>query len=299
MTRFARAGGSKASNKKIPEDGTPWTILKGDSTTEQSTRTTCDEPNYNEQNSSTINPGASGKCIISTSDKGNAWSCISDNAEDISVKRNRKLAKRSGDEDFDETSPSKKPLTYLNPLGWRVSDSEKKSIEELKNKLLKDGVNLDIINKKIKVRINKLRKKTIKSKRCYKCQKSGHVLADCPENNASDVCFKCGSTEHKFKACKEKKSTDKFAFAKCFICKEHGHISTSCPDNPSGLYPYGGGCHECGDVTHFSRDCPKLKNETKKQITLPLLSNDVEGLPEDSPKTVCVRKIKTANVVNF
>lgn len=28
MTRFARAKGSKASNEKAPEDGTPWEVMK-------------------------------------------------------------------------------------------------------------------------------------------------------------------------------------------------------------------------------------------------------------------------------
>lgn len=28
MTRFARAKGSKASNEKAPEDGTPWDVMK-------------------------------------------------------------------------------------------------------------------------------------------------------------------------------------------------------------------------------------------------------------------------------
>lgn len=28
MTRFARAKGSKSSNEKAPEDGTPWEVMK-------------------------------------------------------------------------------------------------------------------------------------------------------------------------------------------------------------------------------------------------------------------------------
>lgn len=28
MTRFARAKGSKASNERAPEDGTPWEVMK-------------------------------------------------------------------------------------------------------------------------------------------------------------------------------------------------------------------------------------------------------------------------------
>lgn len=28
MTRFARASGSKASNERAPEDGTPWEVMK-------------------------------------------------------------------------------------------------------------------------------------------------------------------------------------------------------------------------------------------------------------------------------
>lgn len=37
-----------------------------------------------------------------------------------------------------------------------------------------------------------------------------------------------------------------------------GHISRQCPDNPRGIYPKGGACKECGDVTHLKKDCPKV-----------------------------------------
>ena len=97
----------------------------------------------------------------------------------------------------------------------------------------------------------------------------------------SDVCYKCGSTEHSYHDCKVSKS---FGFVECFICREQGHIARECPDNPRGLYPKGGACKLCGDVTHFKKDCPttmEIKKTTK--IELPLLDNrNVEALEENS-----------------
>lgn len=37
-----------------------------------------------------------------------------------------------------------------------------------------------------------------------------------------------------------------------------GHIARQCPDNPKGLYPNGGCCKLCGDVTHLRKDCPTV-----------------------------------------
>jgi hypothetical protein len=37
-----------------------------------------------------------------------------------------------------------------------------------------------------------------------------------------------------------------------------GHIARQCPDNPKGLYPNGGNCKLCGDVTHLRKDCPTV-----------------------------------------
>jgi len=72
---------------------------------------------------------------------------------------------------------------------------------------------------------------------CFNCRKSGHGVQDCPEkthgmdkNLKSRVCFICGSKDHR---------------------------ALQCPSNPRGLYPDGGGCKFCGDVTHLYMACPK------------------------------------------
>ncbi|CAH2044009.1 unnamed protein product, partial [Iphiclides podalirius] len=92
-------------------------------------------------------------------------------------------------------------------------------------------------------------------------------------DSAEGVCFKCGSTEHRQFECKVQRDKE-FRFATCFICKEAGHIARQCPDNPKGLYPNGGCCKLCGDVTHLKKDCPttNLKKE-ETSIKLQTLDN--------------------------
>lgn len=108
---------------------------------------------------------------------------------------------------------------------------------------------------------------------CFNCRKSGHILSDCPELGGQEeagtgICFKCGSTEHTHFECKVSKDSA-YRYAKCFICHEQGHISSQCPDNPKGVYPNGGCCKICGDVTHLKKDCPNLM-KTKEENTITL-----------------------------
>jgi len=76
---------------------------------------------------------------------------------------------------------------------------------------------------------------------------------------------------------------DNFRFAECFICKEQGHIAKQCPDNPRGLYPKGGACTVCGDVTHFKRDCPKHLESQKDEEDVGTMKRSVwsEDLDEE------------------
>ncbi|XP_024521754.1 uncharacterized protein C683.02c-like [Selaginella moellendorffii] len=49
------------------------------------------------------------------------------------------------------------------------------------------------------------------------------------------------------------------SFADCFLCKK----GQNCPRNTCGIYPKGGCCKLCGEVTHLGRDCPTKTKDTK------------------------------------
>ena len=72
---------------------------------------------------------------------------------------------------------------------------------------------------------------------CFNCRRPGHGVEDCPEK-----------TEGMGKKLKDRV---------CFICGEKDHRALNCPSNPRGLYPEGGSCKFCGDVTHYYHACPK------------------------------------------
>ena len=103
---------------------------------------------------------------------------------------------------------------------------------------------------------------------CFNCRKSGHGVQDCPEkthgmdkNLKSRVCFICGSKDHR---------------------------ALQCPSNPRGLYPDGGGCKFCGDVTHLYMACPKKLGsssiETLSQLSYLLLIIVIQGRRRQSKK---------------
>jgi len=164
--------------------------------------------------------------------------------------------------------------------GFRVLQEDQIRLTKLFKELKKKGLTKEELTAAIKRERRIAEKRLDKNKRmqCYKCRKTGHLLADCPlatdasENSAapdSGICFKCGSLEHKSKECNfQVRGKEVYKFATCFICKEEGHLSKACPDNPRGRYPDGGGCKECGSVEHLLRDCPVkqakiLKKEAK------------------------------------
>lgn len=190
--------------------------------------------------------------------------------------------------------------------GFPIMKKDAERLEELKNSMVKKGIPKSEVQRTIKLERRRAEKALARLKRdvCYNCRKGGHNLSDCPElkskipgvDAAEGVCFKCGSTEHRQFECKVQRDKE-FRFATCFICKEAGHIARQCPDNPKGLYPNGGCCKLCGDVTHLRKDCPTVKDKKEEtSIKLQTLDNaeNIEGIDQKfkSSPTETVKKPK-------
>lgn len=173
--------------------------------------------------------------------------------------------------------------------GFFVTQEDAERLTKLKDDMFKKGLPFKDIKGAIKLERRRAEKALarLKKKVCFHCRKSGHALSECPEiidshEKAMNICYKCGSTEHTAYNCKVTHG-NQFRFAECFICKEQGHIAKQCPDNPKGLYPRGGACKQCGDVTHLKKDCPQLI-EKKEEMTITAGLRDdrmIEVLDED------------------
>ena len=146
--------------------------------------------------------------------------------------------------------------------GFPVKEEDAIRLKELKKKLLASKLPHVEIKRTMQLERRRAEKalSRIRKQVCFHCRQSGHILAHCPNLKGdadlaveSGICFKCGSTEHLHTQCRHVLG-DNYKFATCFICKQEGHISKQCPDNPKGLYPEGGSCRLCGDVTHMKRD---------------------------------------------
>lgn len=147
-----------------------------------------------------------------------------------------------------------------------------------------------------------------RKKLCFNCRQSGHNLSECPNLDKSQqvefgtgICFKCGSTEHTHFECKVVRD-DQYKFAQCFICKEQGHIARQCPDNNRGLYPKGGACKVCGDVTHLKKDCPKFQMQQEQQavVAKTIDSGEIETLEDEIGNKVSIKsKANVAKIVKF
>jgi len=128
-------------------------------------------------------------------------------------------------------------------------------------------------------------KRRLMSAVCFKCRKTGHKIADCPEANSTDeltscqVCYKCGSTEHVVSACKL--ITKGFPFANCFVCKKVGHLSKDCEENCNGLYPNGGSCRRCGQLDHFVKDCPSTLSKQQKDESISISMHENEDVDDE------------------
>ncbi|CAG0913411.1 unnamed protein product [Notodromas monacha] len=248
MTRWARSATSKASNRRVPEDGTPWEKLQAQSTSREA--------------------------VSGDESKG------SDSIESDDPKKEEELAARKREVErkkfFFEgswvTAETKSSLIEL-----------RKASEEIPNETAKLKIESEI---RLLRRREEKTTKRLKRKLCFRCRSGDHQLADCPETElntalldsagslirgvSSGICFRCGSDKHIAKHCNGKVSAKKgkYPFATCFICTEKGHISSECPKNTKGIYLNGGSCRLCGSVLHLRKECPGLKR-TEYDIARP------------------------------
>lgn len=194
--------------------------------------------------------------------------------------------------------------------GFNVTLKDAEKLKKLRAEMFKEGIPKAKLEAALKLERRRAEKALSRLKKavCFHCRKSGHVLSQCPsltesQNTGTGICYKCGSTEHLAVECKVVRGSS-FQFAECFICKEQGHIARQCPDNPRGLYPNGGACRECGDVTHLKRDCPKVVSKKEgEQMTVGIRNDrNLELLDEEivTRKTEKTKKYATKkSVVKF
>ncbi|XP_013148247.1 PREDICTED: zinc finger CCHC domain-containing protein 9-like [Papilio polytes] len=191
-----------------------------------------------------------------------------------------------------------KEIELIRFDGFPIMKKDAERLTELKNNMIKKGIPKSEVQRTMKLERRRAEKALARMKRevCYNCRKGGHNLSDCPElkskipgvDSAEGVCFKCGSTEHRQFECKVQRDKE-FRFATCFICKEAGHIARQCPDNPKGLYPNGGCCKLCGDVTHLKKDCPTMKDkreETSIKLNTLSASDNLEDIAQKTGNNV-------------
>uniref|UniRef100_A0A146LIT8 Zinc finger CCHC domain-containing protein 9 n=2 Tax=Lygus hesperus TaxID=30085 RepID=A0A146LIT8_LYGHE len=299
MVRFARIKGNhtKSSFNKVPEEASSWSELKVAESGEQEAKGNSNEQTKIESKIekvrgvwSEFEPESKGK-KRKKKDKIGVVAGNTDDAGDKNVdgqktavaKKKKKLRLEKEAEGIEFKRRKAETNEFLLSVdgvetkltkfdGYLVTEKDAERLEKLREDLKTRGEDEKKIYALIKMerrkaeRFVKIKKKSL----CFHCRKGGHNLSDCPELETkavpvapgSGICFKCGSTEHRLPQCKSKATT--LEYATCFICGESGHLSRNCTNNPRGLYPDGGGCKTCGDVTHYERDCPELMNRKKK-----------------------------------
>lgn len=252
MTRFARA------SKKTSLEATPWheLVSSGDHGSRTKMAGKKRKKNFNSDEATVA-------LKVSRSEHEKIQSVgIEKKAKSRTVPKKKDFKKRNKT----TFNPVKDNSGIMKKNGPK-SDLYKHTIKH-KSKSPTNAKRTEILDKKLEAR----KKRRAKRKTCFHCRQTGHLVAECPVVQKTDMgvgnCYKCGSSEHTTKHCTGKSTSDAaFPFAKCFICLETGHIARECPDNPKGLYPNGGGCKICGSVEHFRRDCPQLIQQNKVSVT--------------------------------
>jgi len=139
---------------------------------------------------------------------------------------------------------------------------------------------------------------------CFACREMGHAARECTKalrpleesgsasagprgkkstgKSAVGICYRCGSRAHNLSACRESVDPlDPLPFASCFVCSGKGHLASACPQNQSkGVYPNGGCCKLCGEITHLAKDCGLRKKDVTTSGTVLGTGKDA-GADED------------------
>ena len=103
---------------------------------------------------------------------------------------------------------------------------------------------------------------------CYNCNKSGHIVRDCPEERKpvqDKKCFGCGGTGHFISDCPSKSSQPratrrewKTESVECYNCGEQGHVARECPQERRPRQT-DKTCYVCKKPGHIAAQCPESK----------------------------------------